>query len=233
MASPPFNPAETVPQDTDLASNFPAAERTFRDIIESWLLTEHGRSGHHAFPVGTTTERDAITDWEVGSFIYNTTLAKCQLVVSIGPVTWVDVIDFVAPVQGTTSLAGTFEKATDAEVYAATADKAITSDLQETSSNEVTVSDGSPVALDWDTFINGTVTVTADRAIGNPTNGQVRTWRTLLVKGNSSTDRTITFGNQFLGAVPTITDCDDATWYLLTIVCISTTHFAVSAKKVK
>lgn len=233
MASPPFNPNEAVPADNSLVSAYPAAERTFRDIVESWLLFEHGRSGHHTFLVVDTATRNADTTWEQGSLVYNTDDLELQIVIDTGPLVWASVISFSEPVQGTTSVAGVFEKATTAEVYAATADKAIAADLLETASAEVTITDAAPVALDWDTFINGTVTVTADRQISNPTNGQVRTWRTLLVKGNSSTDRTITFGTQYLGAVPTITDCDDATWYLLTIVCITTTHFAVSAKKVK
>lgn len=37
MASPPYAISETVPADTDQASNFPALERAFRDIVESWL----------------------------------------------------------------------------------------------------------------------------------------------------------------------------------------------------
>lgn len=37
MATPPFAIAETVPADTDLISQYPVAEHTFRDIVESWL----------------------------------------------------------------------------------------------------------------------------------------------------------------------------------------------------
>jgi hypothetical protein len=51
------------------------------------------------------------------------------------------------------------------------------------------------------------------------------------VQGNDATDRTITFGNQFLGEVPTITDCDNGRWYLLSIYCHGTTHFVASAKR--
>lgn len=38
MATPPFNIAETIPADNGVAAQFPATERTFRDIVESWLL---------------------------------------------------------------------------------------------------------------------------------------------------------------------------------------------------
>lgn len=83
MASPPFNPNELLPADDGAVSIFPSQERTFRDIIESWLLIEHGRTGHHVFPILTTSERDAITDWEVGSILYNETLERLQVVTAI------------------------------------------------------------------------------------------------------------------------------------------------------
>src|SRR3990167_9242036 len=134
----------------------------------------------------------------------------------------------------TTSAAGVVEKATDAEVYAATADKYLAADHLETASALVALTEtAGAVAVDWDTFINGSVTVDQATAISNPTNGQPGTWRTILIQGNDTTDRTITFGNQFLGDVPTITDCDSGIWYRLTLWCITTTHFTVDAKKVK
>ncbi len=91
MATPPFNPDETKPGDSDIVSQFPAVERTFRDIVEDWINFEHDPTGHHAFLEGTTTARDAITDWVVGSLWYNTTTSVLQIVTSIGPVVWADV----------------------------------------------------------------------------------------------------------------------------------------------
>lgn len=123
------------------------------------------------------------------------------------------------------------DKATAANVRAAASNKVLTSDLIESASAAVALTDAATVAVDWDTGINFTLTVTANRAIGNPTNGQPGTWRTIYVLGNSATDRTITFGNQYLGEVPTITDCDSGRAYLLMIYCHSTTHFVVSSKK--
>jgi chemotaxis protein histidine kinase CheA len=123
------------------------------------------------------------------------------------------------------------DKASDANVRAAASNKVITTDLVESASAGVALTDAATVAVDWDTAINFTLTVTANRAIGNPTNGQPGTWRTILVQGNDTTDRTITFGNQYLGEVPTITDCDSGRWYLLMIFCVSSTHFVVSSKK--
>lgn len=126
------------------------------------------------------------------------------------------------------------DKATDANVRAATSNKVITADLLESAAAIVSLTEtAGAVAVDWDTFINGSVTVDEATVISNPTNGQPGTWRTIMVQGNDGTDRTITFGNQFLGEVPTITDCDSAKWYLLTIFCYTTTHFVVSAKVAK
>ncbi len=47
MATPPFLPDETKPADDDIVSQFPAVERTFRDVIEDWLLVDHDTAGEH------------------------------------------------------------------------------------------------------------------------------------------------------------------------------------------
>lgn len=88
MASPPFNIAETTPGDSDIVSQFPAAERTFRDIVEDWIRVEHGTSGHHTLPSLTTTERDAITNWEIGALIYNETTKQLQFTTAIDSDVW-------------------------------------------------------------------------------------------------------------------------------------------------
>jgi hypothetical protein len=121
--------------------------------------------------------------------------------------------------------------ANDAAVRAATANRVMTTGLIESASAAVALTDAATVAVDWDAGINFTLTVTANRVIGNPTNGQPGTWRTILVQSNDATDRTITFGNQFLGELPTITDVDNTRWYLLTIYCVSASHFVVSGKR--
>lgn len=127
---------------------------------------------------------------------------------------------------------GVAEMATNAEIRsAATGAKAIMAEDLETAAAFVALTDAAPVAVDWDTGINFSLTVAANRQIGNPTNGQPGTFRNILVQGNDATDRTITFGAQFLGDVPTITDCDSTRWYLLSIMCITASHFVASSKK--
>ncbi len=88
MATAPFDIDDTVPADTDVVSTFPAVERTFRDIVEDWINTEHDPSGHHAIPNHTTVARDAITDWVVGSLVYDTTLNELLVATSIDPDVW-------------------------------------------------------------------------------------------------------------------------------------------------
>lgn len=132
------------------------------------------------------------------------------------------------------TLRGALEKATDAEIRsAATGALAVCAEDLESAAAGVALSDAATVAVDWDTGINFTLTVTASRIIGNPTNGQPGTWRTILVQGNDATDRVITFDTQFLGEVPTITDCDSGRWYLLMIYCVAASHFVVSSKRAK
>lgn len=76
MAVPPFTPNTTLPEDDDFASQFPLVERAFRDIIDSWIVTEHDRDGHHRVlglsdqvddrPDGTD---DVVTIWQEGALI--------------------------------------------------------------------------------------------------------------------------------------------------------------------
>lgn len=119
-----------------------------------------------------------------------------------------------------------------AEVRSAAADRVLLAALLESAAAEVTLTDAATIALDWDTFFNGVVTLTANRILGNPTNGQPGTYRTVRVLGNDATNRTLTFGNQYLGTVPTITDADNDKEYLVTIRCITSTHFACVANVV-
>jgi hypothetical protein len=79
MASPPFNPNESLPGNSDVTALFPAQERTFRDIIESWLLFEHDRSGHHAFYVDDQSTLDSDDTWVEGSIRYNTTTGQLEV----------------------------------------------------------------------------------------------------------------------------------------------------------
>ena len=94
MANPPFDPSESLPSNTGVVSIFPQQERSFRDIIESWLLWEHDRSGYHAFDMDTTVNRDSDTTRPAGSIFYNTTLNVLQFCVDDDPSYIWDTISF-------------------------------------------------------------------------------------------------------------------------------------------
>lgn len=47
MASPPFNINQAIPADNDIVSQHPTNARTFRDVVESWLLINHNDQGRH------------------------------------------------------------------------------------------------------------------------------------------------------------------------------------------
>lgn len=129
-------------------------------------------------------------------------------------------------------LSGVAEMATDAEIRSATTGaKAIMAADLETAAVEVALTDAATIAVDWDTGINFTVVLTANRILGNPTNGQVGTWRTVYVIGNDATDRTLTFGGNYLGEVPVLTTIDNTRAFLLTIYCKAVGHFVVSSKR--
>jgi len=138
----------------------------------------------------------------------------------------------VDPPAASETVEGKIEHATVAEVRAAAVGNlAVTAAKIESAAAAVALTDAATIALDWDAGINFEVTLTANRVLGNPTNGQPGTWRTVYVLGNDATDRTLTFGNQYLGELPTLTDIDNARAYLLTIFCRTATHFVVSAKR--
>lgn len=126
------------------------------------------------------------------------------------------------------TVTGVVEKATDAEVRAAVADKYLSADLMESASAFVSLVDATTISVDWDAFINGIVTITANRILGNPTNGQIGTWRAIRVIGNDATLRTLTFGANYTGA-PTLADISNVKQYWLTILCYGTNQFMVKS----
>jgi hypothetical protein len=99
----------------------------------------------------------------------------------------------------TTSAAGKIEHATDAEIRAATSGNlAVTAASIETASASVALTDAATIAFDWDAGINFTVTLGGNRTLGNPTNGQPGTWRTILFTQDGTGSRTLSFDTQYV-----------------------------------
>ena len=88
MATAPFTINQTVPGDDDVVSLFPAQNRTNMDNANDWLNFEHDASGHHKIPVITEAARDAISDWVLGSLVFNTDDTELQVVTAVGPTTF-------------------------------------------------------------------------------------------------------------------------------------------------
>lgn len=136
-----------------------------------------------------------------------------------------------AATPASTSTAGALKIATTPNIYAAaTGNRAVVSEHLQSAAVPVELTDAATVAIDWTAGINFTIELTDNRILGNPTNGIPGQWRTVLVSGDSTTDRTLSFGNQYGGTLPTLTDIDDVKWYLLSLYCVSATHFLVASK---
>ncbi len=127
-----------------------------------------------------------------------------------------------------TTVVGVTEAATDAEIRAATTGNlSIPASALESAAASIGLTDASTITVDWDTGINWTVTLAGNRTLGNPTNGQPGTWRTVLVTIDGTPGRTLAFGNQYVfpnGAAPTIIGTANAN-NRLTIFCRTTSVF--------
>lgn len=140
--------------------------------------------------------------------------------------------------EATTSVPGFVRKASTSDVYASAVNRFLAGDNIESASAYVAMAEtgASPTLslanVDWEKFINAEVTLSDSRQISNPVNGQPGTYRCVKFVGNNATLRTITFGNQFLGELPDISDCNNATGYEITIKCITASWFSASAKRI-
>ena len=123
-----------------------------------------------------------------------------------------------------------FFPAADSDVWEATPGAVLTTDKLSSGVDPVALTETSgDIPVDWETFQHATVTIDENSELNNPTNGIPGQFKTIIIQGSDGTPRTLTFGNQFGGEVPTITDIDNAQWYMLTIFCVTTTHFLISA----
>lgn len=110
---------------------------------------------------------------------------------------------------------------------AATGDKVIVTALLESASAPVALTDAATIAFDWDAGINFTVTLGGNRTLGNPTNGQPGTWRTILFTQDGTGNRTLAFDTQYVfpnGEAPTLSTAASANDRLM-FFCRSSTVF--------
>lgn len=127
---------------------------------------------------------------------------------------------------------GAVEMATSAELWqAATGAKAIMAEDLETASAAQSLTDGATVSFDWNSGINRDLTIAGNRTLGNPSNGQPGTWRTVWVRGNDGTPRTLSFGANYGGDLPVLGDITSGRQYLISIYCASTNYFIAMAHR--
>jgi len=78
MASPPFNINQALPGDTDIVSQHPANARTFRDVVESWLLVNHDTNGYHS-RVDIPRTASPTTPAATTDVLYTTTTGRLKI----------------------------------------------------------------------------------------------------------------------------------------------------------
>jgi hypothetical protein len=119
-------------------------------------------------------------------------------------------------------------KASTAQTRAAAGDVALIADNITNASAIVGLSDASTVAVNWTSGVNFDVSLAGNRTLGNPSNVVVGTTRTIMVKGNSGTARTLSFDTNYKGFLPVLADITSSKFYLLTLYAYSSTHIVVS-----
>lgn len=139
---------------------------------------------------------------------------------------------------GTIAASRTFnvDTASAANIRAGTADKVLTADGIETASEEVTLTDAATIAVDWSTFVNAKVTLTANRTLGNPSNEEPGTWRTIRVIQDGGGTNTLSFGTDYefpAGTAPTLTTTGGAVDVLFLYNVDGTTTYVFSALDLK
>lgn len=91
------------------------------------------------------------------------------------------------------------------------------------------LSDSSTIAVNWAALVSDTVTISGNRTLGNPTNVQPGTSRAITVKGNNSTNRTLSFASNYKGADSV--QVNNANFCTLFLYAVSATEILVSAKE--
>jgi hypothetical protein len=123
-----------------------------------------------------------------------------------------------------------FNEASAADIWSGTASRTVSAESVENALAFVTLTDAATIAVDLETGINFVVTLTANRVLGNPSNGVPGKTYTVLVKGNDGTNRTLTFGANYKGDIPVINNVTSTNWFLMTIFCIASDHYTVAAQ---
>ena len=85
------------------------------------------------------------------------------------------------------------DKATDANVRAATSNKVVTTDIMWSAAAEVTLTDAATVAVDMATFLNAKVTLGGNRTLGQPSNTKVGQTGAIRIIQDGTGSRTLAY----------------------------------------
>lgn len=111
------------------------------------------------------------------------------------------------------------------------ADKAITPKSVGDALDWVPVAYASNIVLDGSQFAQAEITLTGNAQLIQPTNFD-RGTKYVMVKGNNSTERELTFDTTyFKGDLPILTNITNSRWYLLCIVAYGNSHYIVTSTR--
>jgi hypothetical protein len=126
------------------------------------------------------------------------------------------------------ALTGVYAEMTAAQFWANTADKTVTTDRAWAAAETVALTDAATITVDMGTFINATVTLGGNRALGNPTNAKVGQSGFIRIVQDGTGSRTLSYGSDWKfsnGSDPTLTTTAAATDILYyTVIASSFIH---------
>lgn len=116
----------------------------------------------------------------------------------------------------------------NADVWAGNVDRGLrASDLADASAIQTLTYDSPSAAWSWTGGFVRQLALAGNTELANPSGGIPGQYRTIILKGTDSTEREITFGNQFGGVLPSLDDITSTKWYGLTVLCITSSHFVI------
>ena len=115
--------------------------------------------------------------------------------------------------------AAVLDETTAAQFRSNTADKVLSTDQVWSAADFVSLTDAATVAVDMSTFINATVTLAGNRALGNPTNTKPGQTGVIEIVQDATGNRTLSYGSNWEfagGSAPTLStaaNSSDALYY--------------------
>jgi hypothetical protein len=94
-----------------------------------------------------------------------------------------------------------------------------------------TISGGTSITFNWSEAVNYTMALTGNRTLPNPTNVLPGTTRVIVVSSSTGTTRTLAFGSNFVGDLPTVSVTNTSNMVLF-LYAVSATKIVVSGVEI-